>query len=205
MKKPKLAIFDLGNVVFNIDWEPMYTAWSVHSGVPAETLKQRVKADEKLEQFERNEISAADFHQHVNTMLGIGLTYGQFQDGWNAIFKEANGCVCGLLPKLKNFMQLVAYTNTNEIHAPVWLERYADALQHFDDIFISSRIGFRKPELNGFLHVLGRRGVAPSDAVFFDDLQDNIKGAERAGISAVLVDTPDSIRQALRQMGIEVS
>ena len=201
--KPKLAIFDLGNVIFNIDWEPMFEAWSLYSGVPAKMLKEKGKSDEKIEQFERNDISSEDFLRHINTMLGIELSHDEFCNGWNAIFMEANEEVCSLLPGLKNRMRLVAYTNTNEIHAAVWSERYADILQHFDEIFISSKIGLRKPEPEGFQHVLKQRGVAAYECVFFDDFEANIKGAEQLGIKAVLVDTPSKVRQALRQMGID--
>jgi FMN phosphatase YigB (HAD superfamily) len=199
---PKLAIFDLGNVVFKIDWGPMFEAWSFFSGVPAGTLKERALTDEKIEQFERNDITAADFHRHVNLMMGINLTYAEFCDGWNAIFKDANEEVCTLLPRLKNIMQVVAYTNTNEVHVGAWMQRYADALKHFDEIFISSSMGLRKPEPEGFWHVLNQRGVAACESVFFDDLEPNIKGAEQLGIHAVLVDTPSKVRQALQQMGI---
>lgn len=201
--RPKLAIFDLGNVIFNIDWDPMFEAWSMYSGVSAKILKEKVKSDGKLEQFECNDISGPSFHTHMNEMLGIGLSYEEFCDGWNAIFMDTNEDICALLPSLKNLMQVVAFTNTNEIHAAAWSERYADVLKHFDDIFISSRIGFRKPEADGFHYVLNRRGVAPYESIFFDDLEPNIKGAEQIGIKAVLVDRPSKVRLALRQMGIE--
>ena len=201
--RPKLAIFDLGNVVFNIDWGPMFEAWSFYSGIPSSTLKERARTDERIEQFERNDITSADFHRHVNIMMGINLTYDEFCDGWNAIFGDANEDVCTLLPSLKKIMQVVAYTNTNEVHVAVWKQRYANALRNFDEIFISSTMGLRKPEPAGFRHVLNQRGVAACECVFFDDFESNIKGAEQLGIQAVLVDTPSKVRQALRQMGIE--
>jgi epoxide hydrolase-like predicted phosphatase len=203
-ENPKLAIFDLGNVVFNIDLNAMFETWSFYSGVAVDTLKERAKIDEKFEQFERNDITSLDFHRHINIMLDINLSYVEFCDGWNAIFKEANEEICTLLPILKPLMQVVAYSNTNEVHVPVWLERYANELQHFDEIFISSKIGLRKPEPEGFQHVLKQRGVAASECVFFDDLEPNITGAEQLGIKAVLVDSPSKVRYALRQMGIDI-
>ena len=35
-----LAIFDLGNVVFRIDWQPMFNQWSELSGKKVEELKK---------------------------------------------------------------------------------------------------------------------------------------------------------------------
>ncbi len=203
IERPKLAIFDLGNVVFNIDWDPMFEIWCTYSGVPVSTLKDRVKLDGKAEQFERNDISDKEFHLHVNTMLGIDLSYAEFCDGWNAIFADSNADVCALLPKLKSIMPVVAYTNTNELHVAEWAKRYAADLQNFDEIFISSRIGFRKPEPEGFHYVLKQAGFEAGEAVFFDDFDANIKGAEALGMKAVLVDTPAKVRQALKEMGFE--
>ncbi len=200
---PKLAIFDLGNVVFNIDWEPMFMKWSSHSGVPASTLKERAKPDRTVERFECNEISNHDFHQHINTMMGINLSFEEFCEGWNAIFMEENIEICPIIPDLKKIMQVVAFSNTNEIHAAVWSERYAHILHHFDEIFISSRIGFRKPEHEGFRHVLKQRRVSASETIFFDDSEINIIGAEQLGIRGVLVDTPSKVRDVLLLMGIQ--
>ena len=202
--KPTLAIFDLGNVVFNIDWEPMFRMWSLFSGIPADVLKERAKPDATLEQFERNQISNYEFHHYINTLLGINLNYAEFCDGWNAIFMDENMEISRLLPNLKSSMRVVAYTNTNEIHVEAWSKRYAHILQHFDEIFISSKIGFRKPEHEGFSYVLKHCGVAASECIFFDDFEINILGAQQLGIRSVLVDTPSKVRETFLQMGIAV-
>lgn len=202
MKQPKLAIFDLGNVVFGINWDLMYESWSRDSGVAVEALKNRGHCLAEIEQFERNAISGFDFHAAVNAFLGINLSYDQFYQGWNAIFAEAHAEVCSLLPHLSKKMQVVAYSNTNEIHAPVWAERYADELRHFDAIFRSSQMGIRKPDASGFLHVLEKRGVAPEESLFFDDLPGNVEAARRLGMTAVLVDSPSRVRESLERWGI---
>jgi len=202
-KQPKLAIFDLGNVVFGINWEPMYESWSRDCGVAVEALKslgQNCQAE--LELFERNALSDREFHQAVNALLGVDLSFEQFAKGWNAIFEEAHGEVCDLLPHLGQRMQVVAYSNTNEIHAPVWSERYAGVLGHFDAIFRSSQIGIRKPDPLGFLHVLEQRGVAPEESLFFDDLPANVEAARRLGMTAVLVDEPARVRESLERLGL---
>jgi len=202
LNPPKLAIFDLGNVVFGIDWERMYACWSQASGVAVETLKSRGQCLKEIEQFERNAMSGVDFHLAVNAFLGISLSYAQFYQGWNAIFVEAHKEVCELLPRLNPLMQVVAYSNTNEVHAPVWAERYADVLQYFDVIYRSSQIGIRKPDPSGFLHVLQQHGVSPAESLFFDDLPDNVEAARQLGMTAVLVDSPARVRESLEQLGI---
>jgi putative hydrolase of the HAD superfamily len=67
----------------------------------------------------------------------------------------------------------------------------------FDDIFVSSELGVRKPEQRAFETVVQKMGVDPASVLFFDDLPQNVAGAEALGIRAVQVRSPQDIRRAL--------
>jgi epoxide hydrolase-like predicted phosphatase len=57
--------------------------------------------------------------------------------------------------------------------------------QMFDAIVISGEVGMRKPEPQIFHHVLGLLGVAPGEAVFVDDLRENVTAAVDLGMVGV--------------------
>lgn len=57
--------------------------------------------------------------------------------------------------------------------------------QLFDAVVISGEVGMRKPEPEIYLHTLGLLGCAPSEAVFVDDLERNVRAAAALGIIAV--------------------
>ena len=59
-----------------------------------------------------------------------------------------------------------------------------DLLDEFDVIFNTAEIGYAKPDPEIFLHVLDALEVTPIQAVFIDDLDDNVDGAEQVGITA---------------------
>jgi len=75
-------------------------------------------------------------------------------------------------------------------------------LGHFREIFLSSTIGLRKPNAEAYDHVVQAMGVPAERIVFFDDLDENIRGAHQRGLKAVLVRSPDDVARALEALGI---
>lgn len=52
-----LYIFDLGNVIVDIDFKRVLGVWSKYSGVPLATLSERFKMGEVFQQHERGTIT----------------------------------------------------------------------------------------------------------------------------------------------------
>ena len=200
-EKPKLVIFDLGNVVIRIDWQPMFDLWSQVSGVASNDLKQHFQFDENYEGFERGQLTARDYHACVCRLLGADLPYPEFLEGWNAIFQDAFEGIGELLAQLKAKVRLVAFTNSNEAHHQVWRKKHEDVLTHFHHIFVSSEMGLRKPDAESFRHILSHFAMEPRETLFFDDLLPNVDAARRLGIHGVLVETPESVRSTLTRFG----
>jgi HAD superfamily hydrolase (TIGR01509 family) len=69
----------------------------------------------------------------------------------------------------------------------------------FDQLIISAEIGLVKPDLVIYQWMLAELGLEPSQAVFVDDFQHNVQGAQAAGLHAIHFRTPD---QALGELQI---
>ena len=54
----------------------------------------------------------------------------------------------------------------------------------FDGLTISSEVGIAKPERGIYEYALRQLGVQPDEAVFFDDLPENVQGAQALGMQA---------------------
>lgn len=199
---PKLAIFDLGGVVFEASFGPAFEEWSRLSGKPAEEIGKAFCFDADFEAFERGTLPAVEFHTNLCQKMGLDLSYDQFLSGWNAIYGAVFEDVALSLQALKGKIKVVAFTNSNEVHCLVWPERFKEVLAYFDHIFISSELGIRKPEASGFAHVLQECGVAAGDAVFFDDFEPNVVAARALGLKAYLVENSATIVRALHELGL---
>ncbi len=55
----------------------------------------------------------------------------------------------------------------------------------FDGIFCSAEMGLKKPQEAYYQHILTSLHINPSDIIYFDDSEENIKVARRLGIRAV--------------------
>jgi putative hydrolase of the HAD superfamily len=187
--REKLAIFDLGNVLFRIDFSKALAFLARRSGDSPHTLRERVSIGPWFEAFERGELSEARFFGRLAKQLGVTLDTEVLIRGWNAIYGPVIRPTYEAIRQLSAVLPVVALTNTNATHHPVWQRVYAKELTLFNQVFVSSELGMRKPEKRIYAHVLDAWGVAPEEAVFFDDLQENIEAAADMGIATALVDS----------------
>jgi putative hydrolase of the HAD superfamily len=65
-------------------------------------------------------------------------------------------------------------------------EKEIDVFTAADFACFSCRVGLIKPEVDIYHVVLKGLEVLPEEAVFFDDLQENVAAAEKLGIKSVL-------------------
>jgi putative hydrolase of the HAD superfamily len=77
-------------------------------------------------------------------------------------------------------------------------EMAADVLKPLFDAFVeSSVVGLRKPDPRIYRHTCDAIGVEPSEAIFLDDIGQNLKAARALGMTTIKVDDPDD---ALREL-----
>jgi len=195
-------LFDLGRVVLDIDFDKVMTSWAGHAGCAPAHLASRFVVDDSFKHHEVGKIDDAAFFQGLRDRLGIGISDGQFLEGWNAIFTGEIPGIAALLARAGARLPLYAFSNTNGAHAEHFSRAYADVLGHFREVFLSSTIGHRKPEAAAFDHVVKAIGVPASRIVFFDDSAENIEGARARGLTAVHVTSPDDVAKALAALGI---
>ena len=183
-----LYIFDLGNVIVDIDFNRVLGAWSDFSRVPLATLKQNFAMGETFHQHERGEISDEEFAEHFCQDMGLSLSYEQFSHGWQAVFVAIRPEVIDIMHKLREQgHRVVVLSNTNRLHTTFWPEEYPEVKAAADKIYLSQEMGMRKPEARIYQAVLQAEGFTAADAVFFDDNADNIEGANQLGITSILV------------------
>jgi len=74
-----------------------------------------------------------------------------------------------------------------------------EALDHFDHVIESSKVGVRKPDPRFYELACETCGVAPEEAVFLDDLGVNLKPAAAMGMTTIKVVDPSHALTALEQ------
>jgi HAD superfamily hydrolase (TIGR01509 family) len=177
----KALIFDLGNVIINVDTNRTFDSWACALGIEPWRVGQSMAFDEEYRQFEKS------------------FPPGAFAAGWNAVFDGLVPGIVELLPRLKRTRRLAMLTNTNELHSHVWMEKYKSVLPYFEKIYQSFQLKTRKPEAGAFIAALVGLGVRPEEAVF---LEENVRAARALGLTGIVVTSFAQMVADLRAIGI---
>jgi len=193
-------LFDLGNVVIEIDLNRALAHWATHGRCDKRLIRDRFRHDHAYDQHERGNIDLKAYFSALRTSLGVEISDADLRDGWNAILIGAMTGISDLLASAAERFPLYAFTNSNPEHQKCLSDRFAELLRPFKQIFVSSEIGLRKPEPDAYRHVVDVIGAPASRILFFDDLIENVEGARACGLQVVHVRTSSDVRDTLSRL-----
>lgn len=203
---PEVLLFDVGNVLIEVDFARVTAAWAEAAGVPAEGLAARFSADAAFCAHETGELEDAAYFAHLRERLGIALSDEAFRAGWNEVFVAP---VPGMEPVLRSLaaaqIPLYGFSNTNRCHVAHFVPRYSGVIGQLRELYCSCDIGWRKPDPQAYAEVVRRIGVPAGRIAFFDDLEENVEAARRVGMLAFPVRGAQGVRSTLQGLGIDLS
>lgn len=77
-----------------------------------------------------------------------------------------------------------------------------DFLDHFADIVVSGQVQMHKPNDDIYDHALKQFGLRAEQAVFIDDLSENIATADRLGLHGIQFTNATDLRGELEELGL---
>jgi putative hydrolase of the HAD superfamily len=205
MSKPRNIeglLFDLGGVVIEINFECAFQVWKRWTLLSIEEMRHRFKMDEAYEQHERGEMEASAYFSHLRNILELEASDSAIASGWNAIFLNEIVETVNYIRAVKNVLPCFAFTNSNPTHQISWMSAFPRVVDSFDQIFVSSELGLRKPQREAFEAIANATGVGLDAMLFFDDTLENINGAQTAGMPAIHVKGHLDVKQALSEIGV---
>ncbi|MEM8766262.1 MAG: HAD family phosphatase [Pseudomonadota bacterium] len=191
------VLFDLGNVVMEIDFRRTFKHWADASGHKEAHFHAHWSEDEAYRAHEVGALSFSEYAENLSERLGVTLPEAVWREGWNDLFVGAYEGVQTRLEGLQGQIGLYAFTNTNATHEAAWRARFEQEMRHFETIYVSSTIGMRKPDVAAFQWVAADMQLAPERILFLDDNPANIAGAERAGMQTALIGSEADVLAAL--------
>ena len=193
-------LFDLGGVLIEIDFERVFSAWAKFSNLPLPEIRRRFSVDVAYEHHERGELDGPSYLRHIRQLLEIDASSQALHDAWNTIFVGRIQSTIARVKTARQHLPCFVFTNSNELHQQAWEAAYPDVLSLFEEVFVSSELGLRKPDPQAFAAVASRIGLAAPTILFFDDLRQNIEGARAFGMQAIHVRDPSDVQEALERI-----
>ena len=183
-------IFDLGGVLYDIDVSLTGKAFT-QMGVPdIQKLHQAIADGHIYEGLDTGRITPAMFRDSIRSITGTPLSDAQADHAWNALLVSFPHHRVTLLQGLRANYRILLLSNTNAIHFDCYTARfqqeYGFAFENlFDKAYYSYRLGLRKPDPAIYRHVITESGLVPENAVFIDDVTENIESARATGLRAI--------------------
>lgn len=195
MAKKQLTtlLFDLGNVLFDLDIPATERALAGVLGDRVNAFKKWSAQSRFFERYETGEISDSDFVDQIKQYCKTATVDHDIIKAWNAMLIGMPLERLMWLKELRKTYSVALLSNTNALHIK-WVHHYLEQVHqitqfeedYFDQVYYSHVIGKRKPNEAAFRFVLENLGVSPEEVLFMDDVEGNIQSAGKMGIQSVL-------------------
>ncbi|HWB63805.1 MAG TPA: HAD family phosphatase [Chitinophagales bacterium] len=204
----KNLVFDLGNVIIDIDYRVTVARFQQLALVDFAQVVSYEAQHHIFDVFEKGGITAAQFRHELRQFLKPGTTDEQINAAWNAILIDFPPHKFEILKGLKSRYKTFALSNINEIHVDS-INRVAqtkfgekDFGSFFHAAYYSNEMGYRKPEARIYEMLLQKENLIPQETFFVDDKLENIEAAKAFGIQAYQLTNRDGFLSLLQQLQI---
>ncbi|KAA0992336.1 HAD family hydrolase [Dyadobacter aurulentus] len=205
----KNIIFDLGDVILNIDVPVASRSFAELSGREQSEILAIFNENEIFRQFETGSLDEAGFRNFIREILDFpDLSDEAIDTAWNSLLLDLPPERVDLLKKLAADYRLFLLSNTSSIHitqvnkilkASTGIEKLEDL---FETVFLSYEMGVMKPNPLIYQKVLDQAGIKAEETLFLDDNYDNIQAAAKLGIETIHVQKPDTILEYLKDYAV---
>jgi phosphoglycolate phosphatase-like HAD superfamily hydrolase len=179
----RAVIFDIGSVIVrvNLGRALAVVGASAGAGQSPEQMWAAIQADPLWDDWQKGKIGPHEWHRHLSQKFGTTLDFDVFCDAWN------RRCRLALL------------SNTDVIHV-AYMEKNFSFMQYFPVRIYSCRVGVCKPAPEIYLRALQEVGVSAGEALYIDDIEENVQAARKIGMLALRFTGVDPLYDALRRL-----
>ena len=208
MPEIKNIIFDLGGVIYNIDYQLSIDAF-LKLGI--KDFRQRYSQASQTPLFdalETGKITPQEFYEGIRKESGLPLTQAKIDAAWNAMLINMPPHRMELLRCISENYQIYLLSNTNAIHIPLFNTQmdseFGEGVFHalFRKVYLSYQVRMRKPNREIFDMVLQENQLLPEETFFIDDSSQHVEGAAKTGIRSFWLKPGLTIEHLFSEKGI---
>lgn len=187
-------IFDFGKVLLDVDYEITIRAFKDLGCKDFEKHYQHLSQTKIFDQFETGKISGKKFCEKIRENFAIIETDETISNCWNAMLGNLTLETFQFIQKLSTKFPIFLLSNTNILHEESFTRKLNQVYGEgeffglFTKIYLSHKIGMRKPNRDIFEKVLFENKLIANRTLFLDDSPQHIAGAASVGLKTILVE-----------------
>jgi len=191
MSNVKNLIFDLGNVLYDIDFKKMHAAF-VSIGIEGIDKYFTLNKSHKLFlDLEMGFVNEQKFYEGVRALVNLPLTNEQIKFAWNAILVGFRKNSIDWVKQNNSQYTTFLYSNTNQIHQDHFIAEFESKVATYPFVslfktpYYSHEMGMRKPDPASFTYIVEKEGLVAAETLFIDDNEPNIIAAASVGLQVL--------------------
>lgn len=187
MSTIKNVIFDLGGVLYDINYKNTIEAFRDLGILDPEQLYSQKNQTQLFDEFETGKMDDKTFLQQLRKEFPGKVSEEELLKAWNAMLMGMPEHRIDFLLEIAEDYNVYLLSNTNSIHMRQIEDELIksdldDLKSYFDEAFLSFEIGKRKPDVSTFEWVINELGIDPEETIFIDDSAQHVNGAKQAGL-----------------------
>ena len=191
----KNLIFDLGNVLYDIDFKKMNAAFT---SIGIEGIDQHFTLNKSHKLFldlEMGFVNEQVYFDGFRTLVNLPLSNDQIRTAWNSLLVGYRKSSIQWVKENNKKYPTFLYSNTNQIHCDHFIPEFEKEVADypleslFQTPYYSHKMGMRKPDPVSFTYILEKEGLVAEETLFIDDNEPNIIAAASVGIKVLHLKT----------------
>lgn len=194
----RAVFFDFGGVIIRTEYQAPRQKLAERFGMDYEDIEKIVFGSPSAARASVGEVSEEEHWQNVMKVLKLpAAEYPRVRDEFFAgdvIDRNILNLLRSIKPKYKTGLISNAWSG---LRAYIEREKFDDAFHH---MVISAEVKAVKPDPKIYRIALERLQVKPNEAVFVDDLIENIEACEKLGMKGIHFRNPEDALGQLKKM-----
>lgn len=192
MSELKNIIFDFGGVLLDLDYHE--TERQLTKVMRRDLNFKSLSEEEKdvFYNYEKGELSDELFlWQLQHWSVGVP-TPRDLIDAWNGMLLDIKKEKLDFVLELSHKYKVYLLSNTNSLHIKFVMRLLKEKYEindfdtrYFEKAYYSHLVGMRKPDKEIFDFIALDANIKKEESVFIDDLEENVKGAQLAGMPSM--------------------
>ena len=201
LEVPRAIIFDIGRVIIRVDLARSVETLAGQRGLSHEQALRELEADSHWQDWQEGRMAPHDWHKHISEKFHLSLGFDDFCRIWNSVLDPGTILPEALFERLALSCRLALLSNTDPIHV-AHMEATFPFVRHFPARVYSCHVGASKPAPVIYHHALREVDALPEEAMFVDDVRENVVAAAILGITAFHFTSADELLAEFSRMGL---
>ncbi|MCQ9205308.1 MAG: hypothetical protein NG737_03255 [Omnitrophica bacterium] len=197
----KVLAFDLGNVLFDFDYNLGLDKIKNRVGVSPDVIIEALFFKNFSLDFEKGLVSEKEFFLKFKKAFSGSLSFSEFIEAWSSIFSP-NSETIALVKTLRLKYPVYLISNICKLHYDYLYKNHREVFDLFKGLILSFKVKSVKPEKKIYQILKETAGTQFNNIIYIDDRQDLIQKAKTFGLCCIKFINNSQLVEELQKLGI---